>query len=62
MLLRVRPLAAVSEQTRGDFASDERLKQGGEGEEEDERGTQTVAPAPGSRPLGGGGGGPTTVI
>lgn len=48
MLLRVRALAAVSEQTRRDFASDERLKKGGEGEEEDERGKQTVAPVPGS--------------
>lgn len=51
MLLRVRALAAVSAQTRGDFASDERLKKGGEGEGEgeDERGRQTVAPVPGSR-------------
>lgn len=49
MLLRVRALAAVSEQTGRDFASDERLKKGGERQEGGERGTQTVAPVPGSR-------------
>lgn len=47
MLLRVRALAAVSEQARGDFALDERLKKEGGGEEE-EREKQTVAPSPGS--------------
>lgn len=46
MLLRVRALAAVSEQTRRDFALDERLKKEGGGEEEREK--QTVAPSPGS--------------
>lgn len=47
MLLRVRALAAVSEQARGDFALDERLKNEG-GEEEEEREKQAVAPSPGS--------------
>lgn len=46
MLLRVSALAAVSEQTRRDFALDERLKEEGGGEEE--RKKQTVAPSPGS--------------
>lgn len=47
MLLRVRALAAVSEQTRRDFALDERLKQEGGGGEE-VRVRQTLAPTPGS--------------
>lgn len=42
MLLRVRALAAVSEQTRRDFSLDERLKKEGGGEEE-EREKQTFA-------------------
>lgn len=49
MLMRVRPLAAGSEQTRTDLAADEPFKKGGEGEEEEERGRHTVAPVPGSR-------------
>lgn len=51
MLLRVRPLAAGSEQTRTDLAADQPFKKGGEGEEEEEeeRGRHTVAPVPGSR-------------
>lgn len=48
MLLRVRALAAVSEQTLRAFALDERLKKEGGGEEEEEREKQTVAPCPGS--------------
>lgn len=47
MLLRVRALAAVSEQTLRAFALDERIKKEGGGEEE-EREKQTVAPCPGS--------------